>query len=640
MKTCAFDFETALIAPGLLAPPPVCMSYAEEEPKAGLIEGAKVKEVDATLLNVDDGIGFLTENLGKSLLVGCNVAYDLAVACEERPALIPLVFAAYDKDLIVDIAVRQKLIDIALGEYRQHGKYSLLEITKRMCGISLVKGDNSWRLNYWDLRHVPFSKWPADAIEYSLMDSRATVAVFHNQRQELLDIGRGCILADQYRQSRAAFALHLASCWGLRTDKDAVRKLRLDCETKQKELEQALVNGGLLRSTKRGISRNMRAAQDLMQKAVGWEEAKLTPKGYELKQKGENYKETKYVSVDEEACADSGHKLLEAYAEYSKVGSLLSGHVEAMEKGVDLPIHTRFEVLLETGRTASSNPNVQNVRRARGARECFIPREGWVYVGCDFDRAELHTLAQVCLILFGQSNLADTLNAGIDPHTRLGARLAHTTYEDLKKRIDEEDEVAKEWRQRAKPANFGFPGGMGPNGMRKYAKASYQVILSEHEAEELYRGWQDEFPEVAFKYLGWIRELTNNVEGLGTIEHFISRRWRGRVPYCTAANSFFQGMSADAMKQALWEVTKKCFIEGTPLFGCRVVNEIHDEIIIEAPEDTASAAAWEMQKTMVAAYNTYTKDVPVRSTPVMMNRWSKKAKTIVTEKGELLCYRL
>jgi DNA polymerase I-like protein with 3'-5' exonuclease and polymerase domains len=629
MRVVAFDFETALIEPGLLAPPPVCMSVDDGSEPTALYSYAEAPGILKPLLE-DPGV----------LLVGANTPYDLAVAANADPSLLPLIFDAYDADRIADVQTRQKLIDIALGEYRQHGRYSLAALVKRLCNRELAKED-TWRLRYWELVDIPLEDWPQDAIDYSKDDAIATLEVYQTQLHNLIEVERECVLADEFRQGRAHFALHLASAWGLRTDAEGVALLRSQCEARLQDLEGELLKAGLLKQDKKGkISRSVRKAQARMLEINP--EARLTEKGQELKKKQELPDDTaeliKYISVDSEACEDSGDWLLEMYTEYSQTKSLLSGHVVAMEKGIHEPIHTRFEVLLKTGRTSSSDPNTQNVRRAPGARECFIPRPGNVYLDCDYDKAELHTLAQVCINLFGHSNLADTLIEGIDPHARLGARLAHTTYEDLVRRIYEGDEEAAEWRQRAKPGNFGFPGGMGPEGMMRYAKKAYGVVLTMEEAEYLYRGWQEEYPEVAFDYLGWIRQLTRHT-GRTTIEHFGSKRWRGNIPYRTAANSFFQGMSADGMKEALWQVTKKCYTPGTPLYGYRVVNEIHDELLLEGPEEGAPEAAIELQTTMVEGYNIYTPDVPVKATAVICDRWSKKAKPVHDENGRLQVWR-
>ena len=613
----AFDFETHLIAPARLAPPPVCMSVA-------------ISESEPILYDKGSWADVLREALSREpLIVGANVAFDLAVAVNAEPDLFPLVFHALDESRVTDVQIRQKLIDIAMGEYRLHGGYSLADLSQRLLDTHLEK-ENTWRLRYAELDGVPMADWPEDARQYPLDDALTTLACLDAQEEA------ANVLLDQFAQTRAAFALYLASAWGLRTDAVGVARLRAECEKRQSELQDILIREGLLvnarvpqpRGTPKGapveytLKKSTKAAQARVIDAFKGMPP-TTDKGN--------------VRCDAEVCTDSGDPVLEAFTEYNQLGTLLSGHVAAMEQGIVTPIHTRFEILLNSGRTSSSSPNVQNVSRAAGARECFVPRPGWCYIGCDFDKAELHTLAQCCIDLFGRSALADALNGGFDPHLGLGATLAHTTYEDLAVRIKAGDESAKEWRQRAKPGNFGFPGGMGPYGMMRYAKSSYGVVLSEADAEHLYAGWQEQWPEVAYDYLGWIKRMT--ASGSCTIEHFVSHRWRGRCSYTEAANSFFQGRTADGKKAALYQVTKKCYTDGHTLSGCRVVNEVHDEIIIEAPLEIAPEAAIDLRDTMIAAYNVYTPDVPVHASPVLMDRWSKKAKQLFDESGRLQLWR-
>jgi DNA polymerase I len=648
MNVCAVDTETALVEPGLQIPPMVCLS---RKPSPDLRSTAPVLLAEAGCDYLEDLIA------NQVLVVGLNIAYDMLVCCAQRPSLIPKVLAHYDADLITDVSVRQKLIDIA-GGVRTGKKYSLAALADRLLDLHVEKED-TWRLRYWELAHLPLSEWPSEAIDYAALDADVTYRLWELQEQELTEMNRVCVLSDQYRRSRGEFALKLISAWGLRTDAEGCRILRESTESKLDELRPALLKAGLLvpkytgrkpHKTLVGYTKKIRVAQRRLFDAAAnaaltpgadepqdpWKNLKMGPKGIELQQLGEDWRRVELISTDKEACADCDDLLMHDYSEYSQLSSLLTGFLKDVEQGIDAPIHTRFEILLETGRTSSSDPNVQNVRRRKGVRECFVPREGWCYIGCDIDRAELHTLAQVCTNLFGRSGLADTLNAGIDPHTRFGARLAHCSMDDLIARIAAGDEAAEEWRRRAKAGNFGFPGGMGPAGMRRYAKG-LGVILTLDESRELHQGWKDENPVVSGEYLGWIGRLCRQ-DGVCTIEHFDSGRWRGNVRFCAAANSFFQGMAADALIACLWAVAKKCLLPGTALYGCHMVNEVHDEILVEAPLDIAADAALELQSTMRDAYNTYTRDVPVSCTPVLMDRWSKSAKPIV-EDGLLKVWR-
>ena len=582
----AFDFETHLIRPGLQAPPIVCMSWQH----AGSdLQHVYAREDAGTLLEqwLNDG----------KIFVGCNTAFDMICAMAQWPRLIPKIFAAYDQDRIRDVAIRHSLACIAGGE--RHAQTSLAAIVKDYFGDNLDKGADTYRTRYAELDGVPIADWPQAAIDYAKADARYTSRAYEYQQDSA---ALSDLYFDEPAQCRADLSLKLMSAWGLRTSAEGVTALRTQCEREQRSHAEILIDAGLLAANgKRSTIRT----RERMQKVLGV----LAPRT----EKGN-------IKIDEEACRDSGDPVLEAFAEYSTVSSLLSGHVKAMEEGITYPIHSRFSVLLATGRTASSAPNVQNVRRAPGARECFIPRKGWAFVACDFGKAELHTLAQVCLSVLGHSSLATALNAGFDPHLGLGAALAGLTYEQAKARVNEPEII--EWRQRAKVANFGFPGGMGPGGLVAYAKSNYGVILSVAEARTLHDAWRTQWPELP-EYLRW-----SEVQG-PLVQHLVSRRWRGDCTYCSSANTRFQGLAADAAKAALYEVTKLCYNDPTAyLFGCRPVNFIHDEILIEAPIDRVHDAATSLRALMVDTFNKYTPDVPVSAEPVAMAYWSKKAKPI------------
>ena len=225
---------------------------------------------------------------------------------------------------------------------------------------------------------------------------------------------------------------------------------------------------------------------------------------------------------------------------------------------------------VNTGRTSSSRPNLQNPRREPGVRECYVPRPGYVFASADYEAAELHTLAQICLHFFNHSILAKQLNAGIDPHLSFAANLLKIGYEDAVLRKKSGDSRVSEMRQMAKAANFGFPGGMGPSTFRVYAKG-YGIDLNQEQAAELRKKWIEAFPEMQ-EYFQFISSIVGR-GSTGNISHLVTRRRRGCVNYTAACNSFFQGMAADGAKRALFEVQKHCQSKPeSALYGSHVVK--------------------------------------------------------------------
>jgi len=559
---------------------------------------------------------------GSELIVGHNLAYDVSVLMAHDRDLVPIVFAAYASGNVSDTMIRQKLLDIAEGCYRGYTsastgkftphKYSLDDLSRRHLGVQLDKDVDGWRMRYWDLINVPVSDWPGRAVDYAEGDATATLGVW-NAQQRCVERDPN-VLVDEPRQLRAALALHLASVWGIRTDAAGVEKLRRNAEADIASVREFLIKEGLL---KRSGQRMIKAAQRRM--------AEVSPDGKKTEKGG--------VCVDEEACKDSGDPALIALSKYGKAQNIISKDVKALEQGTTLPIHTRFDSLMETGRTSSGGVyNLQNPRRLAGVRECFVPREGKVFASCDYDKAELHSLSQVCLRSVGKSRLAERLNAGFDPHLDLGAQLLGITYEEalrLKK-----DARVKNARQQSKAANFGLPGGMGPKGFQAYSKAQYDMDFTIDFCKKLKENWLQNWPEME-EYFDWVRNLCGEA-GVATITHFFSCRRRGLVPYTVACNSFFQGLAADGAKAAMWEVCRRQHTDrGSALWGTRTVNFIHDELIVEVPEDRAHDAAVELQETMIEVFNRWVPDVPVRASAALMRRWSKEAEP-VHKNGKLI----
>jgi DNA polymerase-1 len=252
-----------------------------------------------------------------------------------------------------------------------------------------------------------------------------------------------------------------------------------------------------------------------------------------------------------------------------------------------------------------------------------------VFASADYSGLELHTVAQVCVTVLGQSKLGEVLNAGGDPHLSMAARILGCSYEDAlvrKKAHDEETDTA---RQVGKVANFGFPGGLGAVSMVAFAASNYGVALTEDEARTLKEQWIGEFPEF-IEYFRWISKLVD--APFPQIEQIFSGRFRGGVSYTEACNSFFQGLGADAAKAAGFLIAKACNVDlESVLYGSRIVNFVHDEFILEVPEERGHACAIELASLMIRGAAPWLPDVPPRAEPLLMRRWSKKAKPVFVE---------
>jgi hypothetical protein len=588
------DCETHLIGPRKLAPPIVCTAYAGPEGPGSVTLGSSALS-SAVLLDPD------------VVIVGHNIAFDLASLLAERPDLVSEIFDAYAAGRVRDTMIRQHLLDIGYGVGVKRS-YALDACYKRATGRDLDKGPDTWRLRYAELDGVPLDQWPREALAYPAADVEATRAVYLEQENY------PHFLADQDRQTASAFARHLVAAWGLEPHAPSVDRWEKDTRARFAELARTLVDAGLMR---RDESRDTKAASARLESVFAAEglEVPRTPSGA--------------VSLSEDACLRCHDPVMRAYGQIGAVKARLSKDLPILRRTV---CHTRFG-LAASGRATSSDPNIQNLGREGGVRECFRAPAGYVYVICDYSTLELRTLAEVQCEWFGSSPLADAINGGLDVHLDLAATLLGVSYQDAKDRLAAGDKEIKHHRQIAKGANFGFPGGLGAGAMVGYVRASTGITLSLDAARDLRDAWLRRW--TMGPYFERIRSTT---EARQPLEQLRSGRLRGGCGFTDGANTMFQGLAADIAHDALRSVVRRCYEDraGDVLGGCRVVNFVHDEIDMIAPEATAHEAAEALREEMIAAGARWCKHVKIEAVPALARALSKGAEPKHDDRGRLI----
>ena len=683
MKLVPCDTETSLIVPARQAPPLVCVSSHADQEGPRLEHHSKSEPLFRSWLSDPE-----------VLLVGHNVAYDLAVVGEEFPSLVPLIFAAYEADRVTDTMLREQQLDVAAGRFRWHptekGKgirvdYHLQSVAKRRAGLQVKK--DGYRFFYGLFRNVPLDRWvdhardvqvraklyldggidaeldalrriipdkwdeairglieadPNEVITYPLEDATAPREVFLAQEEHADE------LEDQYRQARAAFWLHLSSAWGLRTTAEGVRLLKARTSQKYAEIEAELVAAELVRPNG---TRNTKAAKRLMVEVCRREDMPIRrtdthgdpgkckdETGAVLEDGAEECAE--HVCLDEDACKTTGDELLCKYADASTLKKVLSNNVPALERGVYWPIHTHYG-LAETGRATSSNPPIQNLTSLGGIREAFVPRPGHLFAACDFPQLELYTWAQCCLFRFGHSKMAEALNAGMDPHLWYGSIILDTSYEDMLARYEASEQLVADIRQVSKIGNFGWPGGMWPPTFTRHlrrllGKELFDRLGIDEDKVTVWRDkWFEAWPE-AHPFFDRVKNLLDPIAKVATVSTIFTNRIRGGARFCAACNNDFQGLGADCAKEAGWRIAVKQYTDvASPLWNTRTVFFVHDEFGIECRDDSrAHDAAYALADTMREGANVYLPDVPMpkeKMKPVLMRQWNKKAKPVFRE---------
>jgi DNA polymerase I-like protein with 3'-5' exonuclease and polymerase domains len=346
---------------------------------------------------------------------------------------------------------------------------------------------------------------------------------------------------------------------------------------------------------------------------------------------------TPAVRTDSATLEESGDPILEAFAEFGEWSAVKNKDLIFLRRGAVEPIHTKFGIA-DTTRSTSSNPNLQNLRRKSGIRECFIPRPGYVFVACDHAGLELCTLAQVCVTKLHRYDMATKINRGEDLHCHVAAEILGVSYAEAIDRKKRGDKELKNARNCGKVVNFGRPGGMAAPTLKLYAKASYGLDLTLEFCEDLIRHWNRANPD-GLAFLEYVRTLRNGERFDLTIPG--STIQRRQATYCSAANCHFQGLGATLEAHVGWILQREIFTgvtaDGTPspLRNSRMVNFIHDEFLLEVPLGERTAAGLRLRDVMISAAAPYLPDVKIEAEVCAMAHWSKSADSRFNANGEL-----
>jgi DNA polymerase-1 len=283
-----------------------------------------------------------------------------------------------------------------------------------------------------------------------------------------------------------------------------------------------------------------------------------------------------------EELAAMGHEVPKLLIEYREVSKLLSTYLEALPAQVNPEtgrIHTSFNPIgAATGRLSSTNPNLQNipVRTARGEsiRRGFVPRPGAKLVVADYSQIELRLLAH----LSGDPAFVAAFRAGGDIHRQTAAVIFGV----------DAAAVTADQRSRAKTINFATIYGQGPHALAR------QLGIAHEEAKRFIAGYFARFAGVR-RYLD---EAVASAREKGYAETILGRR--RYIPELkdknhnvrsfgerVATNAPIQGSAADLIKIAMVRVAAAL----RERFSARLLLQVHDELVVEAPAREADEVA-------------------------------------------------
>ena len=268
-------------------------------------------------------------------------------------------------------------------------------------------------------------------------------------------------------------------------------------------------------------------------------------------------------------------------------------------------IHSDFrQIGAPTGRFSCSKPNIQQIPHEENYRRCFRAASGKKLIIADYSQVELRILAEFSK----DQNFIDAFVSGADFHTMTAAQIFGAKPED----------ITSEQRSFAKRLNFGVVYGIGSQ------RFAMMTGLTQTEAEDIMRRYFATYRGLD----AWLRDAARRVITDRTARTASGRMMRFRydegdrkavsMAQRNGKNMPIQGTSADILKRALRLLHDE--IRGT---SARLVNIVHDEIIVEANEAEAESTALKLEKAMCAAGEEYITRVPVKVDVSIADEWTK-----------------
>ena len=279
--------------------------------------------------------------------------------------------------------------------------------------------------------------------------------------------------------------------------------------------------------------------------------------------------------------------------EYRQLMKLNSTYVEGLKPFINPKtkrIHSFFhQTITATGRISSTEPNLQNIptrfELGKRVRKVFKPEEGKVYIDADYSQIELRVLAHIS----EDKHMIDAFNHNEDIHKQAASKVFKTPI----------DEVTKEQRSNAKAVNFGIVYGISDFGLaeqlgisRKRAKQYIDEYLTEYAGikkfmENIIEKTKEKgYVETLFHRRRYVPELNS--------KNYMVRQFGNRV----AMNTPIQGTAADIMKIAMIHVNEELKKRG---LKAKIILQVHDEMMIEAPESEKKEVKDIMKKEMESA---------------------------------------
>ncbi len=495
--------------------------------------------------------------------IGHNIKYDALVLARFGLVVEPLSFDTMLAEWLIDPGSR----NLGLKNL------SLARLGIEMTHIEDLIGKGKNQLSMAD---VPVE----NAAPYAAADADMTLRLKAVLEPELQKAG----LMDVFKQAEMPLVPVLAQMEmnGIRLDLDFFHAFAKELNERVTDIEKRIYEAV-------GTVFNINSTQQLSK--ILFERLRLTPPGNFRKTASGHYS----TSADVLEELRGQHEVVDLVLEQRELTKLKSTYVDSLPEAVDPVtgrVHTSFNQSGSvTGRLSSSNPNLQNIPTrtdlGRRVRNGFIAEDGNVLLSVDYSQIELRIVAHIS----GDETMLEAFRHGQDIHAATAAAIYSIPLE----------QVDKAQRRHAKAINFGLIYGMSAFGLTRSSG------LTLGESENFVKAYFVQFPGVK-KYLDATRKLATEQ---GYVETLLGRRryfplLQSQINHNVrqreereAINAPIQGTAADIMKIAMLKVS-----DALPAAGLKgqMLLQVHDEIVIECPQEELSQTAKLVQSVMSQAY--------------------------------------
>ncbi len=485
-------------------------------------------------------------------------------------------------NLGIDTAIAAYLVDPSAG------KYDLGQLAQRYVHLEMIPNqdpqDSSGQL-FLD----------PDSQDFSILASRRAFAIGQLSmffRQSLKEQG----LYDLYDQIERPLVRVLSRMEqvGIKVDTENLKALIKRLDQEGRELEEQIQDLA---------GERFKVNSTLQLRSILYDKLGLVP-----------YKKTKTgYSTDASSLEKllGKHPIIEKLLRYREVEKLRSTYGEGLlaEVGKDGRIHASFnQTVARTGRLSSDKPNLHNIpirtKEGRLFRAAFIPDTNKRFLVADYNQIELRVIAHLC----DDPGLVEAFRQGIDIHTVTAARVFGIP----------ESQVSFEQRSKAKMVSYGLAYGMEAYGL------SQRLGVGVEEASNILNSYFSAFPNVK----NYMDKTVEEAKSKGYTETLFGRR--RNIPELSssnyrirqagerqAMNAGIQGLAADIFKVALVKLDKE--LESRRLKS-RLILQIHDEVIVEAPSEEEEVVR---EVTLDAMQKAATLKVPLEVNLSWCNTWAE-----------------